>query len=157
MLRYTQVELRTHGTCPWPGDLRRRYDVLWDLTGLPQSPNEAIWVIAHDGQGIRTVFEVGRGTHLSVSLHLPTLIAGVCVAGAEQFVLAHNHANGVLMPSEGDIRLTKAVAKAAATAGLYLMDHIITGPRKGQVLSMVDQRLYTAPVYGTDDNKAARP
>lgn len=45
--------------------------------------------------------------------------------GATSVVLAHNHPNGVAIPSNSDIATTKSVATALETIGMKLIDHII--------------------------------
>ena len=43
------------------------------------------------------------------------------------FIIAHNHPSGDPSPSEEDVSFTTRVKKAAKTAGLTLLDHIIVG------------------------------
>jgi len=47
--------------------------------------------------------------------------------GASALILVHNHPSGDPSPSRADIEMTKEVAKAAATLGLQLHDHLIVG------------------------------
>ncbi len=44
--------------------------------------------------------------------------------------LVHNHPSGDPTPSKGDIEMTREVAKAAATVGLTVHDHVILGRGK---------------------------
>jgi len=50
-------------------------------------------------------------------------IALKCNASA--FILCHNHAGGVLKPSEADLHLTAKFRKAAKVMDLVLLDHLI--------------------------------
>jgi DNA repair protein RadC len=45
--------------------------------------------------------------------------------GAAALVLAHNHPNGQVTPSEHDKILTRALVLAAETVGLKIVDHLI--------------------------------
>jgi DNA repair protein RadC len=45
--------------------------------------------------------------------------------GAAALVLAHNHPNGHLMPSEQDKVLTRAIVMAAEMVGVKIVDHLI--------------------------------
>jgi DNA repair protein RadC len=48
--------------------------------------------------------------------------------GAAALVLAHNHPNGDVTPSEHDKTLTRAIVLAAETVGLKIVDHLIVSP-----------------------------
>ncbi|TFH48632.1 MAG: DNA repair protein RadC [Lysobacterales bacterium] len=48
--------------------------------------------------------------------------------GAAAFVLAHNHPNGRVQPSEQDKTLTRAIILAAETIQLKVLDHLIVSP-----------------------------
>ena len=45
--------------------------------------------------------------------------------GAATIVLAHNHPNGKVAPSEHDKTLTRAIVLAGATVNLRVLDHLI--------------------------------
>jgi DNA repair protein RadC len=48
--------------------------------------------------------------------------------GAAAIVLAHNHPNGDVKPSEQDKLLTRALVLAAETVHLKIVDHLIISP-----------------------------
>ena len=48
--------------------------------------------------------------------------------GAAALVLAHNHPNGHVQPSEQDKTLTRALVLAAETVHLEILDHLIVSP-----------------------------
>jgi DNA repair protein RadC len=50
--------------------------------------------------------------------------------GAAAFVLAHNHPNGVVTPSEHDKLLTRAIVLAAETVHLKVVDHLIVSAQE---------------------------
>lgn len=90
---------------------------------------ECVWVVAYDAHmTVKTVIEVGRGTHTRSEVHIPTVMAAVITAGCERFMLVHNHPTKRLKPSKGDIDLTRKIMAAANTCGLFFEDHIILSP-----------------------------
>ena len=48
--------------------------------------------------------------------------------GAAALVLAHNHPNGLVQPTEQDKVLTRALVLAAETVHLRIIDHLIVSP-----------------------------
>ena len=48
--------------------------------------------------------------------------------GAAALVLAHNHPNGHVQPSEQDKTLTRALVLAAETVHLKILDHLVVSP-----------------------------
>jgi DNA repair protein RadC len=118
--------------------------------GLGNQPQECTWVIACDSMlNLRTVVEVGRGTHISADIHMPSLLAAVLTAGAERFILVHNHPNGSLQPTVADFQLTLAVTEAANACHLYFEDHLIITPRNG-TYSFVDSGFLKPAPYVQD-------
>ena len=53
------------------------------------------------------------------------MIEAALKRGAAALVLAHNHPNGNVQPSEHDKLLTRAIALAAETVGVKVVDHLI--------------------------------
>jgi DNA repair protein RadC len=47
--------------------------------------------------------------------------------GACALILLHNHPSGDTTPSRADIDMTRDVAKACATVGISVHDHLIVG------------------------------
>ena len=85
--------------------------------------------------------------HASVDLHVPTLLAAVLTAGAERFMVAHNHPTGDPSPTHADLVFTLRVREAADVVGLFFEDHLIVTPRKSRYVSLVDAHEYIPPVY----------
>jgi DNA repair protein RadC len=50
--------------------------------------------------------------------------------GASALVLAHNHPNGNVQPSEQDKLLTRAIVLAASTVQIKILDHLIVSQDK---------------------------
>jgi DNA repair protein RadC len=58
-------------------------------------------------------------------VHPREVFADVIAERASAVIVAHNHPNGDLMPSNEDIQITKRLKEAATILGLSLLDHII--------------------------------
>jgi DNA repair protein RadC len=58
-------------------------------------------------------------------VHPREVFADVIAERASAVIVAHNHPNGDLKPSNEDITVTKRIKEAAAILGIGLLDHII--------------------------------
>ena len=68
---------------------------------------------------------LSEGSLDSVGLSVRTLAKKVLDTNAVAAVLCHNHPNGIALPSDNDISLTKQVAQVLSGIGVQLVDHII--------------------------------
>ncbi len=69
----------------------------------------------------------GDGDLSSVGVSLRDLAKITLQNGATAAVLCHNHPDGLAIPSNSDIELTKQVAETLSKIGVQLIDHIIVG------------------------------
>ena len=51
-------------------------------------------------------------------------------------ILAHNHPNGMPLPSDADVKATRQIYNILDTVGIKLLDHVIVGPNNA--ISMKD-------------------
>jgi DNA repair protein RadC len=58
-------------------------------------------------------------------VHPREVFADVIAERASAVIVAHNHPNGELKPSNEDIAVTKTIKEAASILGIGLLDHII--------------------------------
>ena len=58
-------------------------------------------------------------------VHPREVFADVIAERASAVIVAHNHPNGELKPSNEDITVTKTIKEAASVLGIGLLDHII--------------------------------
>lgn len=129
--------------------------LLHDL-GLSSQTQECFWVIAYDAAlNVRTVIEVARGTYSRVKVHLPALYTAVLTAGADRFMVAHNHPTGGYNPTQKDIDLTVAIMAGANALGLFFEDHIIVTPKRGFFSFQQNKLLFPAD-YGSEQEAAVR-
>ncbi len=84
---------------------------------------------------------VSTGDETSTTCDAREIVARARALGARQLIMMHNHPTGSVMPSEEDVTQTNIVARLAADAGIYLVDHIIC--TASQRLSLMQARLAT--------------
>jgi len=58
-------------------------------------------------------------------VHPREVFADVIAERASAVIVAHNHPNGDLVPSNEDIAITKRLKESATVLGISLLDHII--------------------------------
>ncbi len=87
---------------------------------------EKVGVMCLDTKGGMLDFAfLGEGNLDSVGLSNRDLAKRVLDCGATAAVLCHNHPNGIALPSDNDISLTKQVAETLSNIGVQLIDHVI--------------------------------
>lgn len=89
---------------------------------------EYAWVLAMDSKShCIGVFELSHGT-VNMSLISPReIFVRLCLVGAANFVLIHNHPSGDITPSKEDELVTDKVRVAGLMMGIDMLDHIIIG------------------------------
>lgn len=87
---------------------------------------EKVGVMCLDAKGSMLNFAfLGDGNLDSVGLSNRDLVKRVLDCGATAAVLCHNHPNGIALPSDNDISLTKQAAETLSNIGVQLIDHVI--------------------------------
>jgi DNA repair protein RadC len=71
--------------------------------------------------------ERGRGTVDHAPVYPREVLKRALELGACALILLHNHPSGDTTPSRADIDMTRDVAKACATVGISVHDHLIVG------------------------------
>jgi DNA repair protein RadC len=74
------------------------------------------------------VEELEEGTIDRAAVYPRKVVKAAVRRGAATLVLAHNHPNGDLRPSEQDKLITKALVLAAAAVQIKVLDHLIVTP-----------------------------
>lgn len=89
---------------------------------------EKIGVLCLDAKGSLISFDfVSEGDIASVGLSMRDLAKTALGGNATAAVICHNHPNGIAIPSENDVSLTKEAAETLCKIGVQLIDHIIVG------------------------------
>lgn len=87
---------------------------------------EKIAVMCLDAKGSMLDFALlGEGSLDSVGLSNRDLVKKALDSNATAVVLCHNHPNGIALPSESDVQLTKNAAQTLLGIGVQLIDHVI--------------------------------
>lgn len=71
--------------------------------------------------------EVGHGTVNLAEPSIRTIMSKASADGVSAVILAHNHPNGVSVPSTADIDFTYSIDSMLSAMGVTLLDHIIVG------------------------------
>jgi hypothetical protein len=120
---------------------------VYELVGpaLMKEDQETFIVVLIDvRQNCRGVAEIHRGARSRVATSVLDVMRIVVAAGAEGFIVCHNHPSGKAMPSDADRSLTKAIERAAKPfAGeTAFLDHVVIGA--GEYFSFADNKLHRA-------------
>ena len=81
--------------------------------------------------------ELFYGTINSANVYPREVVKLALVKNTAAVILAHNHPSGVAEPSESDLLLTKALAKALALVDIRVLDHFVVA--KEQWVSFADR------------------
>lgn len=111
------------------GPIASPLELYWVLEPLVRGQRiELAHVTLLDASGyVVLVREIGRGTRISVEVPIATAVRAAHRAGVRYLVLSHNHPSGDPWPSVDDARLTADAERAAAHAGLVMLDHLVVG------------------------------
>jgi len=77
-----------------------------------------------------------------VALNVRKIVEATYNSNCSMIILAHNHPNGVALPSDADISATRQLHNTLEKVGIKLLDHIIVG--KGSAISMKDTGYFNA-------------
>jgi len=98
---------------------------------------EMVYVLALDAKcKVLGCTKLYTGTVNSAGLSVRSVVEYALRMKASSLVLAHNHPSGIAIPSQEDIRTTKAVAEALDTVDVLLADHIVVAD--GDFVSMAE-------------------
>ncbi len=87
---------------------------------------ESFYVLCLDAVGnLLNCCKVGEGNAGTVVIDKRTVLETVLRNGAYKVIFAHNHPNGIAVPSRDDLDLTREFALLFGGVGLKLADHII--------------------------------
>jgi len=126
MTSYLAQGLESRGALSSPTDAAAF--VRAKIAGLP---HEAFLLIFLNAKNEVTGHEVlQEGTVDRVAVYPRRVMEAALARGAAALILAHNHPSGHPEPSEEDRRLTRALAQAAKTLDLRLLDHLIVAGDK---------------------------
>ena len=92
---------------------------------------EYAWVLAMDSKNhCIGVFELSHGTVNMSFVGLREIFIRLCLVGAANFVLIHNHPSGDPTPSKQDIIMTRRIKEVSDLIDIPLIDHIVIGDKR---------------------------
>lgn len=87
---------------------------------------ERLYAIMLDAENrLISVVKISEGTNDSSPVYPRAVVKAALETNAEHVILAHNHPNGILVPSKQDIDVTRIVDNALVFVNVRLIDHII--------------------------------
>lgn len=90
--------------------------------------NELVKVcILDDELKIQSCITVEEGVPDATPISTRKIAEIVIKAGASSFILAHNHPNGLCIPSSADISITRRLRNSLREIGITMLDHIVVG------------------------------
>lgn len=90
------------------------------------SATESMYALFMDNGGnIIKLKEVAQGSVNEVTFSLRSFVREAVRMNTSQVVLAHNHPNGLALPSREDINLTNRLSMMLDCVGIVLQDHLI--------------------------------
>ena len=102
---------------------------------------EVFSITSFSGSGSILGFDIlSEGDVSEVSISTRTVIEAVLKRQAVCAIIAHNHPDGVAVPSDDDIAVTENIKNALAHINVRLLDHLIIAD--GDYVSMAQSRLY---------------
>ena len=88
--------------------------------------DEVVYLLCLDGQKrVIKCAEMGRGVVNCVETSIRLIVETALKYKSSSVILAHNHPDGLALPSSEDDMVTKQVSTALALVGVSLEDHII--------------------------------
>ena len=88
--------------------------------------NEVLLMVCLDSQRkVINCVEMGRGVVNTVNVNMRKMVETALKSKASAVIIAHNHPDGVALPSAEDDVVTKQLRSALGLVGVQLIDHII--------------------------------
>lgn len=96
---------------------------------------EEIWVMCMDGRKkLLDCQKIAEGGFEEVGLSTRRLVEIALGMNAASVIIAHNHPNGLALPSDEDVIMTRHIRMNLEALGIILVDHMIVG--EGDFTSM---------------------
>ena len=98
-------------------------DEIYDLSYCNE---EYMYVVSMDTNfHIKGIYPAGHGSHDSVAVYSREMFTFLLLSGAERFICVHNHPNGNLEASEGDIMWMENMKAVSSILHLDFADYMI--------------------------------
>jgi len=102
-------------------------DLLFDCIKEDFSPLQESMILIGLNVKNRIVYKkiIAMGGTNTMTITPKEIFTHLLLIGASNFIIAHNHPSGDIIPSKEDIVFTRKLHKAAEIMGLNFLDHII--------------------------------
>lgn len=115
--------------------------MMCEIFRADRKAEEHVWVIAFTKKfSLISIFDVPHGTASISLISTREIFVRLCLCGAVQFVLVHNHPSGNTTPSVEDIKVTERMKEAGQLMDIPCMDHIIIG-KNGAYYSFTEHNI----------------
>jgi len=115
--------------------------MMCEIFRADRKAEEHVWVIAFTKKfSLISIFDVTHGTASTSLISTREIFVRLCLCGAVQFVLVHNHPSGDTTPSVEDIKVTERMKEAGQLMDIPCMDHIIIG-KNGAYYSFTEHNI----------------
>lgn len=112
-------------------------EICYGVLGTHELPVEKLYAFYLNTKNIVIgIEEISSGTLNASLIHPREVFKGAIAANAHAIILAHNHPSGIVEPSNADKMVTAELVKAGKLLQLEILDHVITGTRNTDYLSM---------------------
>lgn len=93
--------------------------------------DEVLFAIMLDSEfSLISATKINEGTNNGSSIYSREIIKKAIEANAANIILAHNHPNGLLIPSAADLKATQIIDSGLSFINVRLVDHIIVANNK---------------------------
>lgn len=109
-----------------------------EIFNMDSQPSEIFVMLALDVQNKPIgCFLISQGS-INLTISSPRdIFQRALLVNAYSIIVAHNHPNGEVKPSKGDIRITQRLAEAGKLMEIELIDHLIFG-EEGKYYSFLE-------------------
>lgn len=115
--------------------------MMCEIFRADRKAEEHVWVIAFTKKfSLIGIFDVSHGTASASLISTREIFVRLCLCGAVQFVLVHNHPSGDTTPSVEYIKVTERMKEAGQLMDIPCMDHIIIG-KNGAYYSFTEHNI----------------
>ena len=118
------------------------YEVVGEALSKEDSETFLVLPLNVRGELKSAPYEVARGQRSRVVVDPSDVLRAALHAGAEGYIVVHNHPSGRCKPSKADLDLTETLKAATKPYGksLCLVDHVVVG--HAEVYSIMAKKLY---------------
>ncbi len=92
---------------------------------------------------------ISKGSSNTTDVPITKILESAVMYKADYVAIAHNHPDGIALPSKADIKTTKMVYDALRLMNKYLVDHVIVSD--DDEVSLAQSKMYGRGIFFSDD------